>query len=41
MTCLLLVVVAAGGVVSGAGWGVYPGARTPIQTAIDGTGEGI
>ena len=49
MTRLLLVaavalvaVLAAAGPVSGAGaeWHVYPGADTPIQTAIDGAGEG-
>ena len=46
MTRLLLAavavvaVLAAAGVVSGAGWAVYPGAGTPIQDAIDGAGEG-
>ena len=47
MTCLLLVAAAvvlvlAAGVVSGAGaeWHVYPGAGTPIQTAIGGAGVG-
>jgi len=46
MTRLLLVaaalvaVQAAAGVGAGATWDVYPGAGTPIQTAIDGAGEG-
>ena len=45
MSRLLLVavgVVLAAGVMSGAGaeWDVYPGAGTPIQTAIDGAGAG-
>ncbi len=36
----LVVVLAAAGVGAGAEWDVYPGAGTPIQTAIDGAGEG-
>ena len=36
----LLLVAAAAGVGAGAEWDVYPGAGTPIQTAIDGAGEG-
>ena len=36
----LVAVLAAAGVGSGAGWGVYLGAGTPIQMAIDGAGEG-
>ena len=36
----LIVVLAAAGVGAGAEWGVYPGAGTPIQTAIDGAGAG-
>jgi len=30
--------MAAAGVGAGAEWGVYPGAGTPIQDAIDGAG---
>ena len=37
----LVVVLAAAGVGAGAEWHVNPGAGTPIQTAIDGVGEGI
>jgi nitrous oxidase accessory protein NosD len=36
----LVVVLAAAGVGAGAEWDVYPGAGTPIQTAIDGAGAG-
>ena len=45
MTRLLLVaavvaMLAAAGVGAGAEWDVYQGAGTPIQDAIDGSGEG-
>ena len=33
-------VVLAAGVGVGAEWDMYPGAGTPIQTAIDGAGGG-
>ena len=36
----LVVALAAAGVGAGAAWEVYPGEGTPIQTAIDGAGEG-
>ena len=37
----VLLVLACAGAAAGAMWDVYPGAGTPIQDAIDGTGEGI
>jgi len=36
----LVVMLAAAGVAAGAEWDMYPGAGTPIQTAIDGAGTG-
>jgi len=40
LAVVLAVVLAAAGVGAGAEWDVYQGAGTPIQTAINGTGEG-
>jgi parallel beta-helix repeat protein len=37
---LLMLIIVAAGVAAGAEWHVYPGAGTPIQTAIDGAEAG-